>query len=129
MSVLIICLLIACIFPYLAKIPLVIELNKQPGGYDNNYPRLQQTALAGLGARAAAAHQNSFEALLIYSTAILTALATQHTGRTIQILAVLYLVTRCIYHLFYLLNWASLRSLVWGIGLIIALTIIGLCLG
>lgn len=128
MSTLIICLLIACLFPYLAKIPLVMAMNKQPGGYDNNYPRLQQSALAGFGARACAAHQNSFESLIIFVAAILTALATNHTGRLIQGLAILYLITRSIYHAFYLLNWASFRSLIWAVSLLTSLIIIVLCL-
>ena len=128
MSILIICLLIACLIPYLSKIPVALAMKNQPGGYDNYHPRAQQTALTGFGARAVAAHQNSFESLLIFSAAVLTALATQHTTSTIQTLAILYLVTRCIYHIFYLLNFASLRSLIWAIGLLASLSIIWLCI-
>ncbi|OGV39249.1 MAG: hypothetical protein A3F46_06235 [Legionellales bacterium RIFCSPHIGHO2_12_FULL_42_9] len=127
MCTLIFSLFIACLFPYLSKIPLALAMNKQPGGYDNNHPRSQQAALTGFGARALAAHQNSFESLIIFSAAILTALATQHTTSTIQILAIVYLISRVIYHLFYLLNWATLRSTIWAIGLVSSLSIIWLC--
>lgn len=128
MCTLISSLFIACLFPYLSKIPLALAMNKEPGGYDNNNPRSQQANLTGFGARALAAHQNSFESLIIFSAAILTALATQHTTTTIQVLAVVYLISRVVYHLFYLLNWATLRSTIWAISLISSLSIIWLCL-
>ena len=128
MYTLILILFIACLFPYLSKIPVAFAMNSQPGGYDNNHPRAQQAALTGFGARALAAHQNSFESLLIFSVAILTALATNHTNATIQVLAVVYLISRCIYHLFYLLNWATLRSTIWAIGTVASLSVLWLCL-
>ena len=128
MHTLILCLFIACLLPYLAKIPVAMAMNKQPKGYDNNHPRAQQAALTGYGARAVAAHQNSFESLIIFSSAILTAIATQHVTHGIQVLAVVYLVSRGIYHLFYLLNWATLRSSIWAIGVIASLSIIWLCI-
>lgn len=128
MYTLIMCLFIACLFPYLSKIPLAMAQAKQPKGYNNHYPREQQAALSGFGARALAAHKNSFESLLIFSAAILTALATQNTSETIEYLAMTYLVSRVIYHAFYLMNWATLRSTIWAVGLISSLSIIWMCL-
>jgi len=128
MHTLILCLFIACIIPYISKIPLAIAMSNQPGGYDNNHPRAQQASLTGFGARANAGHQNSFESLIIFSAAILTALATQHTSNTIQWLAIFYLVVRFIYHIFYLLNWATLRSITWGFSLVASLSIIFMCI-
>ncbi|WED42414.1 MAPEG family protein [Legionella cardiaca] len=128
MSTLILCLFIACLFPYLAKIPVVIAMKREPGGYDNSHPREQQAALKGFGARAVAAHQNSFESLIIFSTAALTALATHNTSYLIQGLAIFYLISRGVYHIFYLLNWSTLRTTIWSLGLIAALSILWLCL-
>jgi uncharacterized MAPEG superfamily protein len=128
MYTLILCLFIACLLPYLSKIPLAIAMSKRSGGYNNNYPRTQAAELTGFGARALAAHKNSFESLIIFSGAVITALATQHTSETIQMLAIVYLVSRVIYHLFYLLNWALLRSSIWAVGLIASLSIIWQCL-
>jgi uncharacterized MAPEG superfamily protein len=125
---LIMCLFIACLLPVLSKIPLAIAMKNQPEGYDNNHPRAQQAALTGFGARAAGGHQNSFESLIIYSAAVLTALATQHTTETIQWLAIAYLIIRCVYHVLYLANWATLRSIVWGISFLISMSILWLCL-
>ncbi|MGQ3889997.1 MAPEG family protein [Legionella sp. CNM-1927-20] len=128
MFIIIICLFIACLFPYLAKIPVALAMNNKLGGYDNNNPRIQQASLTGWGARALAAHKNSFESLIIFSTACLTAIATKHTGYAIQILAITYLLIRCLYHALYLLNWSTLRSIFWAIGYIASLIIIWLCI-
>lgn len=127
MTILLLCLLTMVLLPYLAKIPMAIAMN-QLGGYDNNYPREQAAKLHGFGARAAAAHQNSFEALSVFSVAILAAIATQHTSFSIQCLAVFYILTRFVYHALYLMNLATLRSLVWGIGYLTCLFILGSCI-
>ncbi|WP_419421298.1 MAPEG family protein (plasmid) [Legionella sp. D16C41] len=128
MVVLIICLFIACLLPYLAKIPVAIAMKDQAGGYDNQYPRVQQACLNGWGARALAAHQNSFESLIVFSTAILVAIATSHTGYIIQILALAYLFSRSLYHILYLFNWSTLRSIFWAISYLASLVIIWLCI-
>jgi uncharacterized MAPEG superfamily protein len=128
MLTLLICLFIACLLPYLAKIPVAMFMAKQPGGYDNNYPRTQGTQLTGIGARAYAAHQNSFESLVVFSAAVLAALVTQHLTQTIQYLAVAHIISRTIYHFMYLADMAGLRSLIWGIGYMCSLVIIWLCI-
>ena len=128
MHTLILCLFIACLFPYFAKIPVALAMKKQPGGYDNKDPRGQQSTLTGFGARAVAAHQNSFESLIIFTAAVLTALATQHITPAIEWLAVSYLAFRVVYHVLYLVDWPTLRSSVWSLGLLSSLSIIWLCL-
>lgn len=128
MYTLIICLFIACLFPYLSKIPVAIAMKNQPGGYNNKTPRDQQASLTGFGARAVGAHQNSFEALLIFACAVLTALATHHHGRSMQHLAILYLLSRVFYHVLYLLDYDALRSFIWGVGTVTALSMMVLCL-
>ena len=90
MTTLIICLFIAAILPFISKIPLAYAMHKA-GGYNNHYPREQQTRLHGFGARALGAHQNSFESLLIFSTAVLTAIATNHVTPTIETLAMVHI--------------------------------------
>lgn len=127
MDILIGCLFVATILPFLAKVPVAIAMNKL-GGYDNNHPRAQQSQLTGFGARALAAHQNAFEALIIFAPAILVAIATQHTGELIQQLAIAHVSARILYNIFYLLNIGLIRSLVWAVGLISSLMIIWQCL-
>lgn len=128
MHTLILCLFLACLLPLLSKIPLAMEMKKQGGAYDNNHPRAQQAMLKGYGARALAAHKNSFESLIIFSAAIVTAIAVQNTTTTVQYLAITYLVSRVIYHVAYLMNWGGFRSTIWAIGVLSSLSILWLCL-
>lgn len=127
MTTLIVCLFIAALLPYLSKLLVFYAINKE-GPYDNNHPRQQQAQLTGLGARAVAAHQNSFEALLIFSTSVLTALATQHDTRVNQYLAVIFIASRLVYHTVYLLNLATLRSTIWFIGWLCSISILWNCI-
>lgn len=127
MSLLITCLFIATILPYLAKIPVAYAMQKA-GGYNNNYPREQQARLQGFGARALAAHQNSFESLLVFAIAVLTAIAITNHSSLIESLAVVHIVARCVYHILYLMDLAMLRSIVWGVSLLSSLIILGLCI-
>lgn len=127
MTTLIICLFIAALLPYIAKVPVAIAMNKL-GGYDNNHPRAQQAKLTGFGARAFAAHQNAFESLIIFAPAVLLAITTQNTGTFIEQLAITHVVARVLYHVAYLINIGVIRSLLWAIGIISSFTIIYLCI-
>lgn len=128
MTTLVICLLIAVILPYLAKLPVGYAMQKSAGGYNNHYPREQQAQLQGFGARAAAAHQNGFESLAVFSTAALTAMVTNHVTHTIEILAIVYTVARVIYYPLYLMDFASLRSSVWFVSLACCVAMLWLCI-
>lgn len=127
MTILIFCLFIALLLPFIAKGPVAYAMNKQ-GGYDNNHPRSQQDKLTGFGARALAAHQNAFEAVVIFAPAILLAIATNHTGDFIQQLAMTHIVARIIYNILYLYNISTVRSFVWTIATICSFTIVWQCL-
>jgi uncharacterized MAPEG superfamily protein len=127
MTTLIICLFIASLLPFIAKIPVAIAMGKM-GGYNNNHPRDQQAKLTGFGARAFAAHQNAFESLLIFSPAVLLAIATQNTGVFIEQLAITHIVARVLYNIAYLMNIGVIRSLIWGVGIISSFTIIYQCI-
>ncbi|NQZ79393.1 MAG: MAPEG family protein [Colwellia sp.] len=127
MTILLWCLFIAVILPFIAKIPVAYAM-KRLGSYDNNHPREQQAKLTGFGARALAAHQNSFESLIIFSVAILTATTTQTIGSDIQQLAIIYVIARVSYNILYLYNISTARSIVWFISLFCSLTIIWQCI-
>ena len=123
MEVIIICAFIAVLLPYIAKAPVAMAMHKE-SKYDNKYPRDQQARLKGFGARALAAHQNSFESLIIYTMATAVVLATNNTSITVQVLAVVYLVARVVYCVMYYLNLDKMRSLMWLIGLLCPLIMI-----
>ncbi|MDN3652746.1 MAPEG family protein [Thalassotalea ponticola] len=112
MNTLIISLILAALLPFIAKIPLVVAMHKA-GGYDNKHPRQQQASLTGFGARALAGHQNAFESLIIFAPAIALAVATGTTGDAVQTLALMHIVFRVVYHVLYLVNVSTLRSISW----------------
>jgi uncharacterized MAPEG superfamily protein len=127
MTTLIWCLFIATLLPFLAKVPVAYAMNKLDG-YNNKHPRKQQSELTGFGARALAAHQNAFESLIIFAPAVLLAIATQHTGTNIGILAIVHVCARVLYNGLYLVNIDKLRSLVWGIATMSSFAIIWQCI-
>ncbi|MBE0366670.1 MAPEG family protein [Pseudoalteromonas sp. MMG013] len=124
MTTLLTCALIAVLLPYIAKLPVAIEMNKL-GGYDNRHPRAQQSKLDGFGARALAAHQNSFESLIVFSVALAVVLGTNSVNAVTESLAITHVVARVLYCAFYYTNVDKLRSLVWLVGLGSAVAMIG----
>lgn len=113
--------------PYLAKVPLAVAMHKA-GGYDNNHPREQQAKLRGMGARALASHQNGFESLIVFASAILLAIATGATNEKVQLLAVTHIGFRVAYHTLYLLNAGRLRSIAWTIAIGCSFAIMAMCI-
>ncbi|MGG7649473.1 Uncharacterized conserved protein, MAPEG superfamily [Pseudomonas frederiksbergensis] len=114
------CVLISALLIFVAKIPVAKAMNDL-GGYDNHLPRQQQAQLTGFGARALAAHQNCFEAFILFAVGVLMAHTTQTAGWLIDLLAIIFVITRIIYLLCYWVDLAWQRSLVWGIGLLCSL--------
>ncbi|AWM91058.1 MULTISPECIES: MAPEG family protein [unclassified Pseudomonas] len=114
------CVFISALLIYVAKIP-VAKAMKEQGGYDNHLPRQQQAQLTGFGARAVAAHQNCFEAFILFAVGVLMAHTTQTAGWLIDSLAIIFVITRIIYLLCYWADLAWQRSLVWFIGLVCSL--------
>ena len=100
LSTLLLTLFIAMLLPFLAKAPLAFAMQKS-GGYDNNNPREQQAALKGFGQRANAAHYNSFEALIIYGCAVLSAVALNAVDSTTVILGWVFIASRILYYICY----------------------------
>lgn len=114
------CVFISALLIFVAKIPVAKAMNDQ-GGYDNHLPRQQQAQLTGFGARALAAHQNCFEAFILFAVGVLMAHTTQTAGWLIDLLAIIFVITRIIYLLCYWVDLAWQRSLVWFVGLVCSL--------
>ncbi|MGL5742230.1 MAG: MAPEG family protein [Legionella sp.] len=127
MTTLIVCLFIAILLPYILKV-IVARFMQEEGAYDNHYPRMQQARLQGMGARALGAHQNGFESLLVFAIAAITAIAMHQVDAIIQILAIIYIVSRLLYNFFYLMDKSTLRSITWFVGFGCCLAILLLCL-
>ena len=128
MTLILICLLIATVMPILAKGPLAFAQNKQQGGYDNRHPRAQQNALVGFGARAKAAHENCFEALIMFTPGALAVIALNQVGPIAQYLCLAFIVARIAYLFCYWFDYNLLRSTCWGVGFLCSIGLIGLTL-
>ena len=79
-------------------------------------PRALTDKLPAFAQRATWAHQNSFEAFILFSAAALMAYVTGVDSRLGLIAAIALVVARALYPTFYILNIAPLRSLMFGIG-------------
>lgn len=98
------------------------------GRFDNNNPREWLARQGGMSARANAAQQNSWEALAIFAAAVFVAHLAHAPQPRVDTLALAFIGIRIAYIGAYLANLATLRSLVWmvGMGLCIALYMAGM---
>ena len=115
------CLFITALLIYVAKITVAKAMNAETGGYDNQHPRAQQAKLTGLGARALAAHLNTLEIFPLFAAGVLMAHVTQMYGGWVDALAVLFVIARVLYLVFYWQNLHWQRSLVWILSLLCCL--------
>ena len=114
------CVLAAGLLPYLA-----IAIAKWDKTYlrNNAAPREWESKLQGRQARAHAAHLNSFEVFPLFAAGVLIAAACHAPQARVDGIAIGFIVVRLAYIACYVGNQATLRSLVWmvGIGLNVAL--------
>ena len=91
--------------------------------YDNHHPRAWMGHLQGFRARADAAQQNSFEAFPLFAFAVIVPALFDAEPDEIALWGWVYIVLRVIYIYCYISDRASLRSLVWilGLGVVIRL--------
>ena len=111
MKTAIIVLFCLCLMPYVMACVSSYYRKKQLGKVDNQHPREQYTQLQGPGARAVAAQQNSWEALIIYSSALLAVVASNLDVKYLAEAALIVLVGRILHAIFYLADLDKLRSL------------------
>lgn len=90
---------------------------KQFGSYDNADPREQSANLIGAGARAWAAQQNAWEALMMFAPAVLIAHIVGADAQQSTYAAITFCVARVLHAAFYLFNLSSLRSLSYMVAL------------
>ncbi len=113
------CVVIAAVLPY-----FTVGVAKAKGdGYDNADPRRWLERLDGLARRADHAHRNHFESFPLFAAAVLLAQIRDLDPLRLNLLAGVFIGARLIYTALYLLNLPTLRSIVWFIGLVSALSI------
>ncbi|MBG1258156.1 MAPEG family protein [Nostoc commune] len=87
-------------------------------------PRAMLDKLPPYAQRATWAHQNTFEAFMVFAAAALMAYVTGVNSSTGQLAAIAFVVARLLYSVFYILNIPLLRSLMFAIGIFSSGTLI-----
>jgi uncharacterized MAPEG superfamily protein len=114
------CVLVAGIMPMLWA-----ACAKASGpGFDNNGPRDFLEGLTGARKRAHWAQLNSFEAFPLFAVAVIVAHMLGKIGQeTIDNVAILFVVSRVFYGVFYIKDFANMRSIVWFVGLVCCISL------
>lgn len=95
---------------------LVVAYARVRVGYDISAPRTIFDKLPPYAQRATWAHQNSFEAFMVFAAAAFMAYVTGVNSSTAATAAIAFVAARFLYSIFYILNIPILRSLMFGIG-------------
>jgi uncharacterized MAPEG superfamily protein len=103
---------------------LVVAYARARVGYDISAPRAMFDKLPSYAQRATWAHQNSFEAFMIFSAAALMADVTGVNSPTAAVAAIAFVVARLLYSIFYIVNIPLLRSLMFAVGSLGSATLI-----
>jgi len=123
------CVLAACLLPVLTVGLAKGSLGRIPrkqGGYDNENPREWEAKLSGWRGRAHAAQLNGYEALPLFIAGVVFAqMAGADQGR-IDTLALIFVAARLAYTWAYLANKASLRSLIWAVGVAVSIALLAM---
>ena len=106
-------------------LPIVCAGISKAGGerYDNAQPRQWLAKQEGFRARAVAAQQNSWEALLLFAIAVVVAHVILGPTDSVNQMAVGFVVARLAYIFAYVANWAMVRTLVWLVGFLLTISI------
>jgi len=114
------CLFLTTLLPIVLAVTGTIMRGRQLGTADNNNPRQQIQQLTGAAARIYAAQQNAWEALAVFTAAVVAAYITQADPARASQLALAFVGFRLLHAAFYAADLATLRSLAFGGGLISA---------
>ena len=115
------CILVAALLPILCA-GLAKAGNKD--GFDNHNPRAWLQKQTGWRARANAAQANTFEALPFFMAAVVIAHQLQAEQGRLDLLAMAFVALRLAFIALYLADLATLRSVVWGLALLVNIAIL-----
>lgn len=121
------CILVAALLPIVSAGIAKSGLMNKPrrdGGYDNDDPRAWLARQGDWRARANNAQANSFEALPFFFAAVIVAHQLGAVQSRLDLLAATFVVLRVLYIYLYVVNRASLRSLVWVLALAVNIAIL-----
>ena len=114
MSIALWCVLVAALLPFVATI---MAKAGNARTFDNHNPREWLAKQTGKAARANAAQANSFEAFPFFAAAVIVATMLHAPQARVNLLAMIFIAARIAYIACYLADQATLRSLVWFVGI------------
>lgn len=107
------CVFVIILFPF-----LFAALAKTSSAFNNHDPRKYLQNLTGWRQRAHYIQLNSFEILPSFGIAVIVANLLHAHQSNINILALIFVVSRAFYAIFYLADKPSFRSLCWAVGMV-----------
>lgn len=117
------CLFIIVLMPILVANLTAYFRIKQESTYNYHEPREQAARLTGAGARAVAAQQNCWEALAMFTPAVLVSHLMGVEAGLAANLCMAFVALRIAYVAFYIKGWANARALSFIAGLIICIAL------
>ncbi len=111
------CLLVTCLIPFFIAPIGGYFRGKQFGTMDNKNPRIQAAGLTGAGARAQAAQANAWEALPVFTAAVLVAHIANADAGSSATAALVFVAARVGHAGFYLADIDKARSGIFLVGL------------
>ncbi|MCP4005818.1 MAG: hypothetical protein GY725_16630 [bacterium] len=120
------CLLVGALMPLGVAFAAYPHKTQQFGTVDQNEPRAQSAKLTGAGGRAVAAQANAWEALAMFTPAVLVANIAGADPGWSSTVAGIWVVARILHPIFYIQDNAPMRSLSFGAGFICCLALFGL---
>ncbi len=120
------CLAALAIIPYILAGMGGYYRGKQFGSVDNEYPRLQAAQLEGTGARVWAAQSNAWEALGLFTAALVVAHFAGADSAKVATASLVFISMRVLHPILYIANIATVRSIVQIVGLITCIYIFSL---
>ncbi|WP_251978453.1 MAPEG family protein [Salinicola avicenniae] len=106
------CLLITALLPFWLAFWGSHVRRRELGHMDNHHPRQQYAQMTGMGARLWAAQQNAWEALALFTAAVV-AVQTTGGGWLADVASVVFVLARIAHALCYAFDRATLRSSVF----------------
>jgi uncharacterized MAPEG superfamily protein len=129
MTIVVFCLLIAVLMPYVLSGIGARHKSRQLGKVDNNNPRAQAAQLTGAGARAVAAQQNAWEALAVFTASLIAAFYVDVDPGRLVLPALIFVAARIAHAVCYLNDLASARSASFFVATLACLWIFVMALG
>jgi uncharacterized MAPEG superfamily protein len=117
------CVLIGALLPFVWTATAKMGGSRRMPISANHAPREFLQTVSGHQKRADWAQQNAFEAFPAFAAAVIIAHLADGAQTTIDQIALVWVIARVAHGICYIADWATLRSLVWfvGVGCVVGL--------